>query len=416
MTQTTVAAERKYREEWLPKIQSYDSLEKLTDALVDWRFNSRPPKERSGDYRWVEAKMEEHLAKLKAEKMASNDLLTQTTRGEALDPVRENYIKQAKEADDIIKLENVVEEFRERYRPPIMPVHDYLQIERDLCEILLRYRGERWWDMDVQELRKYRGAKMIKEDGQFAHSLMVFYPKPKNAASFDKSYMEEHVPLANKLGAKLFRVNKVVATMPRGLVKPILSTLMKSRLVSDTVISALFPHVDLIRAMSGEGAPYYLTDELHYDDLTSLEAATGSNAAKEAIGHAMEISTGGAPSLMILESDLALDEIFGKVRPPVKLTICFPRQPDVDAFEDVWVQEIVPMAMKIPCESLKAYKVIGTADGLPAPFQRIAELYYNDHEQMTATVCTQEIRDVIARILSMSPVPLVMISENAEIS
>ncbi len=413
MTQATVEAESKYRDEWLPKIQGYDNLEKLTDALVDWRLNSRPPKERSGNYRWVEAKMEEHLAKLKTEKMASSDLLTKTTRGEALDPVRESYIKNAKEADDIIKLEKVVDEFRENYRPPIMPVHDYLQIERELCEVLLRYRGERWWDMDVDELRKYRGAKMVKADGQFAHSLMVFYPKPKNTAAFDKAYMEEHVPLAEKLGSKLFRVNKVLSTIPRGLAKPILSALMKSRLVSDSVISFLFPHIDLIRTMSGEGAPYYLTAELHFDDLSSLEAAAGSSAAKEAIGHAMEISTGGAPSLMILESDLALDEIAGKARSPVKLTICFPQQPDVDVFENVWVHEIIPMAMQIPCESLKAYKVIGTADGSPALFHRIAELYYNDQEQMKETVCTQEVRDIIAKILSMSPVPLVIISENS---
>jgi methane monooxygenase component A gamma chain len=413
MSQTTVEVEKKYRAEWLPKIQGYDSLEKLTDALVDWRLNSRPPKERSGNYRWVEAKMEEHLAKLKAEKMASGDLLTKTTRGEALDPVRDSYIKSANESDDIIQLEKVVDEFRENYRPPIMPVHDYLQIERELCEVLLRYRGERWWDMDVEELRKYRGAKMVKADGQFAHSLMVLYPKPKNAAAFDKAYMEEHVPLAEKLGAKSFCVNKVLSTIPRGLAKPVLGALMKSRLVPDSVISFLFPYIDLIRTISGEGAAYYQTAELHFDDLTSLEAAAGSSAAKEAVGHAMEISTGGAPSLMILESDLALDEVAGKVRPPVKLTICFPRQPDVDAFEDVWVHEIIPMALQIPCESLKAYKVIGTADGSPAPFHRVAELYYNDQEQMKATICTQKIRDAVAQILAMSPVPLVIISESA---
>lgn len=412
--QTTAASESGYRQEWQLKINEYNELDKLTDALVDWRFNARPPKERSGNYRWIEAKMEERLAKLKAEKMASSDLLTKTTRGEALDPVRQDYMKRAADADDIIKLESIVEQFRERYRPPVMPVHDYLQIERELCEVLLRYRGERWWDLSQNELREYRGAKMVKTEGQFPHSMMVLYPAPKDRALFDRQYKEEHLPLAKNLGAKLFRMNKVASTIPRRLARPVLNALLKSRLVPDKVISVLFPYIDLIRASTGEGAPYYLTAELHFDDLASLETAAGSDAAKEAIGHAMKISTGGAPALMILESDLALDEVAGKARPPVKLMICFPRQPDEAAFEDVWVNEIVPTALQIPCECLKAYKVVGTADGSPAPFHRIAELYYNDQEQMKDVVCTQKIRDIVAQILSMSPVPLVIISENAE--
>lgn len=412
--QTTIEAENQYREEWLSKINEYGSLEKLTDALVDWRFNARPPKERSGNYRWIEAKMEERLAKLKAEQMAAEDLLTKTTRGEALEPIRGDYLKRGEDADDIIKLEDIVEEFRERYRPPIMPVHDYLQIERELCQFLLRYRGERWWDMDQQELRDYRGAKTVKTEGQFAHTLMVFYPAPKDRALFDKQYMEEHVPLAEKLGAKLFRMNKAGITIPRGIARPILNALLKSRLVPNQVIAALLPQANLVRAATGEGAPYYFTAELHFDDLAGLQAAAGSDAAHEAVGHAMKISTGGAPTLMILESDLALDEVAGQVRPPVKLMICFPQQPDAEAFEDVWVHEIVPTALQIPCESLKAYKVVGTPDGSPAPFHRIAELYYNSHEEMRAVLCTQKIRDVVAKILGMSPVPLVIIADKTE--
>lgn len=408
----TVNAERQYRDEWLLKIRTYDSLEKLTEILVDWRYNARPPKELSGDYRWVEAKLEEQLAKLKSEKMEAADLLTRTTRGEALDPVREDYMKKASEAADIIKLEGIVEEFRERYRPPIMPVHDYLQVERELCEILLRFRGDRWWDMSEEELRAYRGAKTIKKENQFAHSLMVFYPAPKDVPQFERQYLEEHVPLAQKLGAKLLRVNRVAVTVPRNLLRPVLIFALRNRLVPGKLISFLLPRVNPLRAATGEKAPYHLIAELHFNDLESLEAAAGSEEAKTAVAHAMMISTGGAPGLMIVESDLALDEVSGEARPPVKLMIAYPRQLDEAAFEKLWVNEIVPSALMVPCECLKAYKVVGMADGSPAPFHRIAELYFKDHAQLLAVAGTQKVRDVVARNLGFSPPPLILVMDS----
>ncbi len=409
-TRVTAEAESQYREEWLSKINAYDTLEKLTDVLVDWRYNARPPKELSGDYRWIEAKMEERLAKLKVERMDKADFLTKTTRGEELDPIREDYMNRAKEADDTIKLEGIVEDFREHYRPPIMPVHDYLQIEREICEILLRYRGERWWDMSEEELREYRGAKTIKKENQFAHSLMAFYPRPKDTKRFNQQYMEEHVPLAQKLGAKLLRVSRVTTTVPRAILRPVLRLALRNPLVPGKLIKFLLPQVNLLREATGEKAPYHLVAELHFDDLAALETAASSEEAKAAIEHGVKISTGGAPTFVILESDLALDEVPGEVRPAWKLMIVFPRQPDEEAFEKIWLHEIVPMALQVPCECLKAYKVVGTADGSPAPFQRIAELYYKDHDQFLEVASTQKVRNVVAHILSLSPPPLVIMT------
>ncbi|MGB1548367.1 MAG: EthD domain-containing protein, partial [Alphaproteobacteria bacterium] len=316
------------------------------------------------------------------------------------------------EANDIIKLEAIVEEFRERYRSPIMPVHDYLQIERELCEVLLRFRSERWWDMSEQELREYRGARTVKKEGQFAHSLMVLYPPPKDVKDFNRQYMEEHVPMAQKLGAKLVRVSRVTTTIPRAALRPVLKFALRGAIVPGKVISFLLPHVNLLRSATGEKAPYHLITELHFDDLAALQAAAGTDDAKAAVEHGTRISTGGAPILMILESDMALDEVPGEARPPWKLLIAFPRQPDEEAFEKVWIQEIVPAAMQVPCECLKAYKVVGTADGSPAPFHRIAELYYNSHDDFLKIAATQKVRDVVAHILGLSPAPLVMMTTN----
>jgi len=410
MMRLTAEAESQYRKEWLLKINAHNTLQKMTEVLVDWRYNARPPKELSGDYRWIEAKMEERLAKLKAEQMDKADLLTKTTRGEELDPIREDYMNRAQEADDIIKLEGVVEDFREHYRSPIMPVHDFLQIERELCEILLRYRGERWWDMSEEELREYRGAKTIKKENQFAHSLMAFYPRPKDIRCFNQQYMEEHLPLAQKLDAKLLRVSRTTTTVPRAILRPILRLALRSTLLPGRLIKFLLPHVNLLREATGEKAPYHFVDELHFEDLAALEAVVSSKEAKAAVAHGVKISTGGAPTFVILESDLAVDEIPGEARPAWKLMIVFPRQPDEEAFEKMWMNEIVPAAVQVPCECLKAYKVVGTVDGSPAPFQRIAELYYEDHDQFLDVVSEQKVRNVVAHILSLSPPPLVVMT------
>jgi uncharacterized protein (TIGR02118 family) len=52
------------------------------------------------------------------------------------------------------------------------------------------------------------------------------------------------------------------------------------------------------------GAPaYQRVAELYFDSMESLQAAMGSAGGQAAVAHATEISTGGAPVVLIAEDD-----------------------------------------------------------------------------------------------------------------
>ena len=50
-------------------------------------------------------------------------------------------------------------------------------------------------------------------------------------------------------------------------------------------------------------APYQRVAELYFDSMEALQAAIGSPGGQATVAHAMEISTGGAPVVMIAEDD-----------------------------------------------------------------------------------------------------------------
>ena len=54
---------------------------------------------------------------------------------------------------------------------------------------------------------------------------------------------------------------------------------------------------------SGDAPPYYRIAELHFRSMDDLKSAAGSSTGQEAVGHAMEISTGGPPIFLIAEEE-----------------------------------------------------------------------------------------------------------------
>ena len=99
--------------------------------------------------------------------------------------------------------------------------------------------------------------------------LIVAYPQPTDVEAFEKIYMEEHVPMAiEQLAGK----TKIVAT--KTLATP-----------------------------GGETPPFYRIAEVHFPSMEVLEACAASEGGKTTIGHAIEISSGGAPTIMIAEED-----------------------------------------------------------------------------------------------------------------
>jgi len=99
--------------------------------------------------------------------------------------------------------------------------------------------------------------------------LIVLYPPPADIATFERRYRSEHAPM-------------VLEKIP-GLKK--------------------FVAAHVVGTPAGTAAPYQRVAELYFDSLESLQAAMASAGGQAAVGHAMEISTGGPPTVLIAEDD-----------------------------------------------------------------------------------------------------------------
>ncbi len=99
--------------------------------------------------------------------------------------------------------------------------------------------------------------------------LVVVYPRPTNVEKFEKEYTEKHLPMA---AAKIPGKTKFVTTK-------------------------------VVGTASGETAPYYRIAELHFPSLDALQRAASSPGAKEAVAHAVSISTGGSPLFLVAEEE-----------------------------------------------------------------------------------------------------------------
>ena len=98
--------------------------------------------------------------------------------------------------------------------------------------------------------------------------LVVIYPRPKDVDVFEKVYQNEHVPLAV---AKLRGKTKIVATKILG---------------------------------SPQGIPpFYRIAEVHFSSMQALEACAASDGGKEALAHAVKISSGGTPIFLVAEEE-----------------------------------------------------------------------------------------------------------------
>jgi len=97
---------------------------------------------------------------------------------------------------------------------------------------------------------------------------IVAYPMPKDVEAFEAVYQKEHVPLAV---ASLTGKTKIVAT------KVLLSPQGNS--------------------------PFYRIAEVYFPSMEALQRCAASPGGQEALAHAVKISTGGPPVIMIAEED-----------------------------------------------------------------------------------------------------------------
>jgi uncharacterized protein (TIGR02118 family) len=98
--------------------------------------------------------------------------------------------------------------------------------------------------------------------------LIVAYPQPTNMEAFERAYQEEHVPLAID---NLRGITKIVATK--------------------------------IMASQQGAPPFYRVAEVHFPSMQDLQECANSEGGKATLANAIEISSGGAPVIMIAEEE-----------------------------------------------------------------------------------------------------------------
>ena len=97
---------------------------------------------------------------------------------------------------------------------------------------------------------------------------IVAYPLPKDVEAFETVYQQEHVPLAI---ANLAGKTKIVATR-------------------------------VLQSPQGN-PPFYRIAEVYFPSMEALQRCAVSPGGQQTLAHAVKISTGGPPLIMIAEED-----------------------------------------------------------------------------------------------------------------
>jgi uncharacterized protein (TIGR02118 family) len=83
----------------------------------------------------------------------------------------------------------------------------------------------------------------------------------------------------------------------------------------------------------------------------------------------------------------------------------YPAPRDVDTFERAYTQDHVPMVTAQNFKGIKKFiasKIVGTPDGSPAPYHRIAELHFPSMEALQAAAASSSAQKAVAHAVSIS--------------
>jgi len=98
-----------------------------------------------------------------------------------------------------------------------------------------------------------------------------------------------------------------------------------------------------------------------------------------------------------------------------KIVVMYPRPTDVDAFEKAYTEEHIPLAVEKIKGMIKfaATKALGTPDGSPAPFYRIAELYFPSMEALQKCAASPGMQEAAAHAFAISTggPPIILVAE-----
>ena len=88
-----------------------------------------------------------------------------------------------------------------------------------------------------------------------------------------------------------------------------------------------------------------------------------------------------------------------------KIVVIYPTPRDVNTFDRLYTQDHAPMVNPQNFKGIKKFvasKIVGTADGSPAPFYRIAELHFPSMEALQAAAASPTAQKVVAHAVSIS--------------
>lgn len=154
------------RAEWQARIEALGGLREAVEVLREWRESHAADAVQDQDDLWIEAKLEEKVAVLRFDVMTTGQVRTETLTGERIKDVCAAWRQRADAAadvKDVEELEAVVREFRQRYRPPVMPSSPFMRAETELAEVLMKVRELDWYGRSVEELRDSRGVVVHKK-------------------------------------------------------------------------------------------------------------------------------------------------------------------------------------------------------------------------------------------------------------
>lgn len=91
--------------------------------------------------------------------------------------------------------------------------------------------------------------------------------------------------------------------------------------------------------------------------------------------------------------------------PGAKLIVLYPSPRDLSTFEREYTQDHVPMVTAQNFKGIQKFiasKVVGTADGTPPPFHRLAELHFPSMEALQAAAASASAQRAVAHAVSIS--------------
>jgi methane monooxygenase component A gamma chain len=154
------------RSEWLKKIAILKTVKDATAFIQDFRVKNTSPFRTSYaldvDYLFIETKIEEQLALLKAKEFSASDLFSKAATGEVAQAVADSYIAKIDAEKDKFAAEKILISFRQLYKPPVLPVNVFFKVDTYLQSRLMELRNTDYYADSLEELRKKRGVKVLK--------------------------------------------------------------------------------------------------------------------------------------------------------------------------------------------------------------------------------------------------------------